>query len=229
MTSVTQNLDSVHRRITAAALQAGRDPAGIRLIAVSKRHAVERIEEAWAAGQREFGENVVQEAAPKIEQIGPRDGLVWHFIGSLQRNKTRTAARLFDWVHCIDRQLIAERLSEQRPAGAPPLNVCLQVEVAGREGRAGVDPAALEPLAMAVARLPRLRLRGLMCLPPPAEDPAVQRGYFRRLRECMMRLNSSGLALDTLSAGMTGDLEAAIAEGATHLRVGTAVFGERPA
>ncbi len=227
MTSVTDNLSAVRQRIIGAALAAGRAPEQITLIAVSKRHPISAISAAYAAGQRHFGENFVREGEHKIAELGHLDRLEWHFIGQIQRNKTRAIATAFDWVHTVDRELIAERLSAQRPAHARPLNVCLQVEVAARENRAGVDPAALPALASAVAQLPRLRLRGLMCLPPATEDMAQAQSWFACLRACLQSLNNQGFALDVLSAGMSNDVEAAIAEGATHVRVGTAVFGPR--
>jgi hypothetical protein len=180
-----------------------------------------------AEGIRDIGESYLQEALEKIEQL--RDlALTWHFIGRLQANKTRVIAATFDWVHGVDRLKIAERLSEQRPFHAPPLNVCLQVNIAGEASKGGVTPEELPALAAAVAVLPRLKLRGLMCIPPDEADPARQRKWFAAMRHALEELNASGASLDTLSMGMSGDFEAAILEGATLVRIGTALFGERP-
>ncbi len=228
MNGFSQRLGDVNARIHRACALAGRDPAEIRLLAVSKRHSLAAVREAIEAGQLEFGENFVQEAIPKIEATAQTPAR-WHFIGHLQSNKTAIAARHFDWVHTVDRFKIARRLSDQRPFHAPPLQVCLQVRLGDEAGKSGIDPAEAGELARAVAALPRLRLRGLMTIPPPSEDPDVQRGYFRTLRELQAALIADGLELDTLSMGMSGDLEAAIAEGATLVRIGTALFGPRPA
>jgi pyridoxal phosphate enzyme (YggS family) len=219
-------LQSVRARIAAAAGNAARDPAGIRLLAVSKQQPVALVRGAYQAGQVEFGENYVQEALPKIEALCALP-ISWHFIGRLQANKTREIATGFEWVHTLDRERVARRLSEQRPQHATPLKVLLQVRVADDPGKGGVDADELPALAGAVGRLPRLALRGLMCMPAPAADEAAQRAPFRRLRELLEDLNRRGHALDTLSMGMSGDLEAAIAEGATIVRVGTAIFGPR--
>ncbi len=213
-------------RIAAAAAAAGRDAAGVRLLAVSKTWPADSVREAAAAGQRAFGENSVQEGVAKVEALAGL-GLEWHFIGPLQSNKTRLVANHFAWVHSIDRLKIAERLSEQRDVHLPPLEVCIQVNVSGEASKGGVAPADAEALAMAVAALPRLRLRGLMAIPEPTADVALQRARFASLRGLRDRLNAAGLALDTLSMGMSDDLEAAIAEGATMVRVGTAIFGAR--
>ncbi len=213
-------------RIAAAAAAAGRDAAGVRLLAVSKTWPADSVREAAAAGQRAFGENYVQEGVAKVEALAGL-GLEWHFIGPLQSNKTRLVANHFAWVHSIDRLKIAERLSEQRDVHLPPLEVCIQVNVSGEASKGGVAPADAEALAMAVAALPRLRLRGLMAIPEPTADVALQRARFASLRALRDRLNAAGLALDTLSMGMSDDLEAAIAEGATMVRVGTAIFGAR--
>jgi pyridoxal phosphate enzyme (YggS family) len=219
-------LAAVRTRIGAAATRAGRDPAGIRLLAVSKQQPADVVRAAAEAGQREFGENYVQEAQAKIEAL--RDlPLTWHFIGQIQSNKTRDVAAGFQWVHTLDRPRIAERLSTQRPHYAGPLDVLLQVKLADEPGKGGIGPAAAPGLAEVVAGLPRLRLRGLMCIPEPARDEAGQREPFRRLRELMDSLRARGHALDTLSMGMSEDLEAAVLEGATIVRVGTAVFGPR--
>jgi hypothetical protein len=198
----------------------------VRLVAVSKQQPVEAIAAAAGAGQLEFGENYVQEAVPKIAALRGRP-LTWHFIGQLQGNKTREVAEHFQWVHTVDRARIASRLDAQRPHFAGPLEVLLQVRLADEPGKGGVTPEQLPALADAVTRLPRLRLRGLMCIPPPAADDAARRAPFRRLRELLEDLNRRGHSLDVLSMGMSDDLEAAILEGATLVRIGTAVFGPR--
>jgi hypothetical protein len=221
-----ERLKSVLARIETAARRAGREPASVRLLAVSKQQPMAAIAAAAAAGQREFGENYVQEAVAKIEALGDA-GLTWHFIGQLQGNKTRDVAERFQWVHTLDRERIAARLAAQRPHYAEPLDVLLQVKLDAEPGKGGVEPAALPRLAEIVGGLPRLRLRGLMCIPQPVEDDASQRRPFRQLRKLLDELNSRGHALDTLSMGMSADLEAAVAEGATIVRVGTAVFGPR--
>ncbi len=228
MNGFSQRLGDVNARIHRACALAGRDPAEIRLLAVSKRHSLAAVQEALAAGQLEFGENFVQEAIPKIEATAQTPAR-WHFIGHLQSNKTALAATHFDWVHTIDRLKIARRLSSQRPFHAPPLQVCIQVRLGDEASKSGVEPAAVGELAAAVAELPQLALRGLMTIPPPSDEPAEQRGYFRTLRELQETLIAGGLKLDTLSMGMSADLEAAIAEGATLVRIGTALFGPRPA
>jgi PLP dependent protein len=217
---------SVRSRIAAAARAASRDPAGIRLVAVSKQQPQDAIRGACEAGQLEFGENYVQEALPKLDALRELP-ITWHFIGRPQANKTREVAARFEWVHSVDRERIAHRLSAQRPHHAPPLKILLQVRVGEDPGKGGIEPEALPALAAAVARLPRLALRGLMCMPAPALDEAARRTPFRLLRELLEDLNRRGHALDTLSMGMSGDLEAAIAEGATIVRVGTAIFGPR--
>ena len=226
MTPISANLQAVHARIAAAARAAGRDEKDILLLAVSKTWPAGHVRDAAAAGQRAFGENYVQEGVAKVAELAPL-GLEWHFIGPLQSNKTRPVAEHFDWVHSIERMKIAERLSEQRPAGVPPLNVCLQVNVSGEASKSGCAPAEAVALAKAIAALPNLRLRGLMCIPEPVEDVEAQRQPFRQLRELYEQLRGDGLPLDTLSMGMSHDIEAAIAEGATMVRVGTAIFGER--
>ena len=213
-------------RIADAAIAAGRDPAMVRLLAVSKTWPADSVREAAAAGQRAFGENYVQEGAAKVDELAGL-GLEWHFIGPLQSNKTRLVANRFSWVHSIDRLKIAERLSEQRDVHLPPLEVCIQVNVSGEASKSGVAPPDLPELARAVAALPRLRLRGLMAIPEPTPDVALQRARFASLRAMRDELNAAGLALDTLSMGMSDDLEAAIAEGSTLVRVGTAIFGSR--
>lgn len=213
-------------RIARAAEAAGRDAAEVRLLAVSKTWPADSVREAAAAGQCAFGENYVQEGAEKVDALAGL-GLEWHFIGPLQSNKTRLVANRFVWVHSIDRLKIAERLSAQRDAHLPPLEVCIQVNVSGEASKSGVAPGELPALARAVAGLPRLRLRGLMAIPEPTSDVALQRARFATLRQLRDQLNADGLALDTLSMGMSDDLEAAIAEGSTMVRVGTAIFGSR--
>jgi len=225
-------LARVHERISAAAVAAGRDPGEITLLAVSKTFSADRVIDAVRAGQRAFGENYVHEGAEKIAQVRdilPGAALEWHFIGPIQSNKTRTIAEVFDWVHSVDRLKVAQRLAEQRPAGLPALNVLLQVNISGELTKSGVSADAVAALARDVAALPRVRLRGLMAIPAPAQDLAAQRAPFARLRELRDSLRGSGLVLDTLSMGMSDDLEAAILEGATLVRVGTAIFGARPA
>ena len=226
MENVARNLERVRARMEEAALRAGRDPEGARLLAVSKMQPVEALAEAWEAGQLDFGENYLQEALPKMDAFADR-AAHWHFIGALQSNKTRAVAERFDWVHTVDRESIARRLSEQRPTELTPLHICLQVNISGEGSKGGVAPDRLPALAYAVAALPRVRLRGLMAIPAPAKDREAQRAPFRQLRELMQALNAHGLSLDTLSMGMSDDLEAAIAEGATLVRIGTAVFGPR--
>ena len=219
-------LASVLARIEAAAQHAGRAPDSVRLLAVSKQQPAARVRVVADAGQREFGENYVQEGLAKIDAL--RDlPITWHFIGQLQGNKTRDVAAAFQWVHTLDRDRIAARLSAQRPHYAGPLHVLLQVRLAEEARKGGVEPADLPRLAEIVAGLPRLRLRGLMCIPPPATDEAAQRAPFARLRTLLDDLNGRGHGLDTLSMGMSADLESAVAEGATIVRVGTAVFGPR--
>ena len=221
-------LQSVRARIVRAAESADRDPCSVRLLAVSKQQPAALVRAAAAAGQTEFGENYVQEGIGKVAALADAPGLIWHFIGQLQGNKTREVAESFDWVHTVDRERIASRLSAQRPHDAAPLQVLLQVRLADEPGKGGVAPAEAPALAAAVSAMPRLRLRGLMCIPPPAADLEAQRRPFRQLRELMQSLNAAGHALDTLSMGMSDDLEAAVLEGATIVRVGTAIFGRRP-
>ncbi len=212
--------------MAAAAIAAGRDPASAGLLAVSKTFGAEAVMAARAAGQRAFGESYVQEAVDKIATVAD-PGIEWHFIGPLQSNKTRLVAEHFDWVHSVSSLRIARRLSEQRPASRGPMSICLQVNVSGEATKAGVSEAELPALASEVATLPGLRLRGLMCIPAPAEGFAAQRAPFAELARMQQRLLSAGMAVDTLSMGMSDDLEAAIAEGATWVRVGTAIFGSR--
>ena len=213
--------------IAAAAASAGRNVSDITLLAVSKAQPAEAVRAAFAAGLTDFGESYLNEALAKLEALQDLP-LTWHFIGRLQANKTRPIAERFQWVHGIDRLHIAERLAQQRPVHAPPLNVCLQVNLAGERSKAGVTPAELPALAAAVAALARLRLRGLMCIPPPETDPQAQRAWFAQLRQLRDGLNAAGAALDTLSMGMSSDFPSAILEGSTLVRVGTALFGERP-
>ena len=219
-------LRAVQAQVARAADEAGRDVAEVNLLAVSKTFDAAAVRGLAACGQREFGENYLQEALEK--QAALRDlSLEWHFIGPIQSNKTRAIAENFSWVHSVDRLKIAERLSAQRPAGLPPLQVCIEVNVSGEASKGGVAPAELPALAAAVAALPGLRLRGLMAIPAPTSEVAAQRAAFRQVRELYDALRARGLALDTLSMGMSGDLEAAILEGATIVRIGTALFGER--
>ena len=226
MIGVTENLRKIRDLLHFAAIEASRDPADVRLLAVSKKQPLEKIREAYAAGQREFGENFVQEGVEKIAAMD-KDDITWHFTGHLQSNKTRVVAENFDWVHTIDKLKTARRLSAQRPDGLPPLNVCLQVNVDDEESKSGVTPEALPELAAACAKLPNIRLRGLMCLPAIRDEPDAQRIPFAALRELAEKLRTDGVDTDTLSMGMTADFRAAILEGATIVRIGTALFGER--
>ena len=228
--SISANLHQVRQAIDAAAAQAGRDPAAVLLLAVSKTFGPEAVIEAADAGQCAFGENYLQEAVDKqqaVKSLRPDLALEWHFIGPIQSNKTRPVAEHFDWVHAVDREKIARRLSEQRPSHLPPLNLCLQVNVSGEESKSGVAPAELPALAQAVAAMPNLTLRGLMAIPEPADDPVQQRRPFAQLRELQSQLRGMGIVTDTLSMGMSADMPAAIAEGATIVRIGTAIFGKR--
>jgi pyridoxal phosphate enzyme (YggS family) len=226
MTTIPANLQAIKARIEAACLAAGRSGAEVALLAVSKTWPAESVRAASACGQRAFGESYVQEALSKIQALSGL-GLEWHFIGPLQSNKTRAVAESFSWVHGIDRLKIAERLSDQRPAGLAPLQVCVQVNVSGEDTKSGVAPADAPALCRAVAGLPGLRLRGLMAIPEPTSDVALARARFHTLRELRERLKAEGLNIDTLSMGMSDDLEAAIMEGSTIVRVGTAIFGNR--
>ncbi len=226
MINLTENFRKIQDLLAGAEQAAGRPPGSVRLLAVSKTKPAKAILEAARAGQREFGENFVQEALGKMDELGDAE-LTWHFIGHLQSNKTRAVAERFDWVHTVDRYKIARRLSEQRSPHAPPLNVCLQVNVDDETTKSGLAPDAVRDLARRVAELPRLKLRGLMCIPQPRDDTEGQRLPFARLRELKEQLEEHGLELDTLSMGMTADYAAAIAEGATIVRIGTALFGPR--
>ncbi len=226
MIRVTENLRKIRDLLTESALEAGRDPASVSLLAVTKKQPGGKIRDAAAAGQRDFGENLVQEALPKIADLSGND-LVWHFVGRLQSNKTRAVAEHFDWVHSVDSLKLALRLNEQRPDDAAPLNVCIQVNVDHEHRKAGISPVDLPELAEAVSSMPRLRLRGLMCIPAVREEFEEQRKPFRILRELSEFLAGKDLRTDTLSMGMSADYRAAIFEGATIVRIGTAVFGER--
>lgn len=223
MSTLADNLSAISARIASAARAAGRDPASVQLLAVSKTKPASAIREIHAAGVCDFGENYLQEALTKQQALGDLP-LIWHFIGPIQSNKTKSIAEHFDWVHSVDRLKIAQRLSEQRPAGLAPLNICLQVNVSGEDSKSGCAPADLPALAKAVAALPNLRLRGLMAIPEPTDDRAAQEAAFATLRQLQEGLD---LGLDTLSMGMSHDLEAAIAQGATWVRIGTALFGAR--
>jgi PLP dependent protein len=228
MSSIESKLQQLRQRIADACTAAERPVQSVTLLAVSKTFPSEAVRTAHGAGCRAFGENYVQEAFAKIEALGELRGAIeWHLIGPLQSNKTREVAGAFDWVHTVDRLKIAERLSAQRPEHLPPLNVCVQVNVSAEASKSGVLPAEVPALARAVAALPWLRLRGLMSIPEPVEGFEAQRLPHRRLRELFDALRGEGLALDTLSMGMSADLEAAIAEGATMVRIGSALFGAR--
>ena len=223
MSTIADNLSTLADRIRSAAQAAGRDPGQVRLLAVSKTKPAAAIREVYAAGVRDVGENYLQEALAKQLELTDLP-LTWHFIGPIQSNKTRAIAEHFDWVHSVDRLKIAQRLSEQRPAGLPALNVCVQVNVSGEASKSGCNPDELPALAQAIAALPHLKLRGLMAIPEPTDDPAAQAAAFARVRQLQDSLN---LGLDTLSMGMSHDLGAAIAQGATWVRIGTALFGAR--
>ena len=224
--SIAENLAQVHAQIQAACQAAGRPDSSVRLLAVSKTWGADAVRAAHAAGQTAFGDNYIQEAVDKITALHDLP-LEWHCIGPIQSNKTRLVAEHFDWVHSIDRLKIAQRLSEQRPAHLPPLQVCIQVNVDGGATKSGVAPQDLPALAQAVVALPRLQLRGLMTIPEAAESPEAARAVHRRARQLLEALQAQGLALDTLSMGMSADMEAAILEGSTLVRVGTAIFGKR--
>jgi PLP dependent protein len=228
MAMIADNVSRVHERIARACAQADRPVQSVTLLAVAKTFGADAVREAFAAGEHCFGENYVQEAVDKIAALADlRASLEWHLIGPLQSNKTRVVAEQFDWVHSVDRLKIAQRLAEQRPAHLASLQVCLQVNISGEASKSGLRAGEVPAVAHAVAALPRLTLRGLMAIPEPAADVASQRAPHRALRELQERLRAEGLALDTLSIGMSADLEAAIAEGATIVRVGTAIFGAR--
>jgi PLP dependent protein len=224
--NLTVHVNHVRSRIRQAALAAGRDPDAVVLVAVTKAKSAENVRAAATAGVTDFGENYLQEALAKMDLLADLS-LRWHFIGSLQSNKTRALADRFDWVHSVDRLNVARRLSEHRPFHAPPLNVCIQVALDLEPNKGGVAPADVAELAAQVALLPRLHLRGLMCVPRPQPDQAAMRAVFGRLRTLLQELNLGGLKLDTLSMGMSADFESAIAEGATMVRIGSALFGNR--
>lgn len=226
MTTIQENLTAVRQRMETACRQAHRDPGSVLLLAISKTFSSADIRVAYSAGQRSFGENYVQEAVEKITELAALD-LDWHFTGPLQSNKTRPVAAHFAWVHTLDRLKIAQRLSDARDAHLPPLNVCIQVNLSGEASKSGIAPDELAPLARAVARLPGLQLRGLMTIPEPSHDMSLLRSRFAELRRLRDALNTEGLGLDTLSMGMSSDLELAILEGATIVRVGSAIFGAR--
>ncbi len=230
MSAITEHLQSVRTRVSQAARQAQRDPSSVNLLAVSKTQPVSAILEAAEAGQSAFGENYEQEAVRKIlaiRQERPDLKLEWHFIGPIQSNKTRAIAEHFDWVHSVDRERIARRLSEQRPDDLPPLNICLQVNISGEDSKSGVRPEELAALVRAVSGMPRLKLRGLMAIPEPQSDPEKQRQPFNAMKTLFEQLKRAGYDLDTLSMGMSDDMEAAVQEGATTVRIGTAIFGQR--
>lgn len=230
MSTIAANLQAVEATIEAACQAAGRARSTVRLLAVSKTFPAEAVLEALATGQRAFGENYVQEGVDKIAAVAkarPELVLEWHFIGPIQSNKTRPIAANFDWVHTVDRLKIAQRLSEQRPPERGPLDICLQVNISGEASKSGVRADELPALARAVVALPNLRLRGLMAIPEPQADPALQRAPFARLRALADELAAAGIPVDTLSMGMSGDMGAAIMEGATIVRVGSAIFGAR--
>jgi PLP dependent protein len=229
---VTENIGRVRARIHAAAVKSGRSVDQITLVGASKGQPAAILAAAQEAGLRDFGESYVQDALPKMATLGaalPAAAITWHFIGALQANKTRAVAENFAWVHTLDRLRIAERLSEQRPYHAPALNICVQVHIGAEASKAGADPASVPGLLRDIARLPRLKLRGLMCLPPAEHDPLRQRYWLHQLRELFESVNANGAGLDTLSMGMSDDLDPAIHEGATLVRIGTDLFGPRVA
>jgi len=228
--SISAHLDQVRQAIAVAARAAARPPESVLLIAVSKTFGPDAVIAAADAGQRAFGENYLQEALDKklaICEARPGLALEWHFIGPIQSNKTRPIAENFDWVHAVDREKIAQRLSDQRPAHLPPLQICLQVNVSGEDSKSGVSPDDLLPLARAVSVMPHLQLRGLMAIPEPTEDAECQRAPFIQLRQLAQQLREAGIDTDTLSMGMSADMASAITEGATMVRIGTAIFGQR--
>lgn len=226
MAIIEKSLQAIRQRIARAALTSGRAVESVHLLAVSKTWPAAALREAYTAGQTAFGESYLQEALEKIAALADLP-LEWHFIGPIQSNKTRPIAEKFAWVHSIDRLKIAERLAQARPANLPPLNVCLQVNISREDSKSGVAPEAVEKLARAITELPRLKLRGLMAIPRSSDNIAEQRAQFQLLRKLFDQLNAQGLGLDTLSMGMSDDMEAAILEGATIVRVGSAIFGER--
>lgn len=227
MSNLASRIQAVRERIRTAEQRSGRPPDSVTLLAVSKTQPVAAIREAMALGLTRFGENYLQEALDKLDALRD-DPPEWHFVGPVQSNKTRPIAENFSWVHSVDRLKIARRLSEQRPAALPPLNICLQVNICGEASKSGLSPAELPAVAAQAAQLPRLRLRGLMAIPAPAQGFEAQRRPLSRLRRLQEALIRNGLSLDTLSMGMTDDLEAAVWEGTTLVRIGTALFGPRP-
>ncbi len=228
MTNINQRLQEVNTKIRQAETKFGRESGSVSLLAVSKTHPAETIIDAWNAGQRSFGENYLQHAVPKIQELSDYD-IEWHFIGPLQSNKTRPVAENFDWVHSVDREKIAQRLSDQKPADKAPINICIQVNVSDEDTKSGVDMGDVEALTQAIINLPGIKLRGLMAIPEITDDVELQRANFRKLREKFDELNSKGYKLDTLSMGMSDDMESAVAEGSTMVRIGTAIFGARRA
>ncbi|MBI3728754.1 MAG: YggS family pyridoxal phosphate-dependent enzyme [Burkholderiales bacterium] len=230
MSSISDNLQAVSANIRAAALASGRDPQQLHLLAVSKTFPADAVIDAAEAGQHCFGENYLQEALDKMQEVQakkPQLQLEWHFIGPMQSNKTRPIAENFAWVHSVDREKIAQRLSEQRPPDMPALNICLQVNISGEASKSGVLPDEALALAQKIVLLPGLQLRGLMAVPEACDDEQVQRQAFHQLKQLSDSIQAAGIALDTLSMGMSGDMHAAIAEGSTMLRIGTAIFGNR--
>ncbi|WP_416776298.1 YggS family pyridoxal phosphate-dependent enzyme [Xenorhabdus budapestensis] len=227
MHNIEQNLHDVRNHIILAAQKCGRSPEEITLLAVSKTKPVEAIAKAIATGQREFGENYVQEGVEKIQQFANHDDLVWHFIGPLQSNKSRLVAEHFDWCHTIDRLKIAQRLSEQRPKSMAPLNVLIQINISGESSKSGILLEELEELAAIINSLPNLVLRGLMAIPAPESDSERQTDVFREMEQAFIKLKAQYPQIDTLSMGMTDDMAAAIACGSTLVRIGTAIFGAR--
>lgn len=226
MTAILSNLQATREAVAKAAIEAHRAPSDVHLLAVSKTFPAEAVREAYQGGQRAFGENYLQEALDKMTLLNDLP-LEWHFIGPIQSNKTRPIAEHFAWVHGVDRLKVAQRLSEQRPANMPPLNICLQVNVSGEESKSGVAMSEAAQLAQEISRLPRLKLRGLMSIPAPASGETEQRVAFAKMRVLLQELNQQGSSLDTLSMGMSHDFPAAIKEGATIVRIGTAIFGTR--
>ncbi len=226
MQNIGKNLNRIHAQIAQAAEACQRDPKTVLLLAVSKKKPASDIRMAYELGQKHFGENYLQEALQKMQELSDLD-ICWHFIGAIQSNKTRSIAEVFDWAHCIDRVKIARRLSEQRPADKPPLNVCIQVNIDHEDSKAGIELDAVAELAAAIHELPGIRLRGLMTIPAPRPTFDQQRLAFAQLAQALAALKQQGIDCDTLSMGMTQDMDAAIAEGSTLVRIGTAIFGER--
>ncbi|MCW9014232.1 MAG: YggS family pyridoxal phosphate-dependent enzyme [Gammaproteobacteria bacterium] len=224
--NIAENIRQIQQKISDCCTQYGRSASAVRLLAVSKTKSAELIRQAYAAGQKDFGESYLQEAVGKIHALEELD-ISWHFIGAIQSNKTRDIAQYFDWVHSVDRLKIARRLNEQRPAEQPPLNICLQVNISNESSKAGAAPEQLASLADKISQLSNIRLRGLMAIPIKADSLQQQRSIFRQMQQALNTLNTHGHQLDTLSMGMSNDMEAAIAEGSTMVRIGTAIFGAR--